>query len=122
MLTNIRTIMLMAMERRFIMEAHCGLSAFGNESSISDACATHVPWGRCQRLELLRRGRWLNQSDVLAPAPESRGSVPPSHILQAPHIAGCARDNCEWFRFHYRDRSGACPSHSSMCGPALGEL
>src|SRR5258705_9061442 len=53
---------------------------------ISDACAAHVPWGHCQRLELLHRERWLNQSDGPAPGPESRASVPPSHILQAPRI------------------------------------
>src|SRR5262249_45005976 len=91
---------------------------FKQRKRVNDACAMHVAWDHCQRLELPRRGQWLNQSGGPAPAPESRESVPPSHILRALRIAGCDRDNCESFRSHYRDRSGACPLHSSMCGPA----
>src|SRR5215472_4738682 len=85
---------------------------------LSGACATRVLGGHCQCLELLRRARWLNQSGGPAPAPESRESVPPLHILRGPRIAGYARDNCGSFRFRYRGRSGACPSPSSTCGPA----
>src|SRR5262245_44843759 len=76
--------------------------------------------GHCSHRELFRRVRWPSRFDDLALARESGESVPPSRILRALHIAGCDRGNCEWFRFHCRDRTEACRSHWLMCAPAWG--
>src|SRR5271170_7595422 len=86
---------------------------------ISGACAKCVLWGHRRDLELLPQGQWLGQFGGPVPASRSGESVPPSRILRALHIAVCDRGNCEWSRFHCRDRTAACLSDLSKSAPAL---